>query len=103
MLIPTTPGSLMACSYRSRMTSTFIVGIGEILKIDQVLLHIWPFPMHKINLFVKLFSNPELLGLMASPEPETVQKVQHAMGDCSVSIGTIKACINRDFKGLFSK
>ena len=79
------------------------VGIGKILKINQIFLNFWPLAVHKVNLMVKLLTNRRLRSYNGVPRPRYRTKGTATVGHCAITVGTIKARIYRKFENLFAK
>ncbi|CAG5147086.1 Uncharacterised protein [Streptococcus pneumoniae] len=79
------------------------MGVGKILKINQILLNIWPLTMNKVNFLIKLLTDRRIWGYNGISRTGNRTKSTASMSHSSITIGTVKSRINRDFKSLFSK
>ena len=69
------------------------VGIGKVLKINQIFLNFWPLAVHEVNLMVKLLTNRCLRCYNSIPRPRYRTKGTATMSHCAITVGTIKTRI----------
>ena len=69
------------------------VGIGKVLKINQIFLNFWPLAVHEVNLMVKLLTNRCLRSYNGVPRPRYRTKGTATMSHCAITVGTIKTRI----------
>ena len=80
-----------------------LMGIGEVLEIDQILANIRPLAVHKVNFLVKLLADGRIWCHNSITRARNGTKSAASMRYRTIPIGTVKARINRHLKSLFSK
>ena len=80
-----------------------LMGIGEVLEIDQILANIWPLAVHKVNFLIELLPNGRIRRHDGITRTRNSTEGAASMRHRTIPIGTVKARINGHLKGLFSK